>query len=138
MKRAAPMTGPSVVLALLIAALVPAAPAAALETVATFAADCTTAKTVFQLGDTLCTKVSNVAPGDLNNIFLVLVVAPLSVDSQTIGSPAPGPGSTLVTTDGQTFLHTLATSGLQAGKGRWRAETRPRSEEHTSELQSQR
>ena len=58
----------SVFLALLIAALLPAPPAAALETVTTLDGTCATPKTVFQLGDTVCAKVENVAGGDLNNI----------------------------------------------------------------------
>ena len=110
------MAGSGILLALVIAVLVSAAPAAALETVATFAADCTTPKTVFQLGDTVCAKVSSVAGGDLNNIWLQWVAPDNTV---AFGST----GTTLVTTNPQTFLQVLPTTGAFAQLGYWAAQT---------------
>ena len=106
----------SIFLALAMAALVPAAPAAALETVTIFAADCTTPQTVFHLGATVCAKVDNVAAGDLNNIWLQWVAPSNTV---AFGSP----GTTPVTSNGQTFLQALPTSGNGAERGRWTAQT---------------
>ena len=106
----------SIFLALAMAALVPAAPAAALETVTIFAADCTTPQTVFHLGATVCAKVDNVAAGDLNNIWLQWVAPSNTV---AFGSP----GTTPVTSNGQTFLQALPTSGSGAELGRWTAQT---------------
>src|SRR5207244_7228374 len=110
---------PGLGLALLVTALGSASPAAALETVTTFASNCTTAQTVFHLGDTVCTQVTNVAGGDLNNIWLQWVAPDGTVVS---GSPSGG-GSTVVTTSGQTFSFALPTTGAGAQLGLWKART---------------
>src|SRR5262249_22446631 len=88
------------------------------ETVSTFASDCTTPRTVFQLGDTVCAKVSNAA-ADLGTIWLQWV-AP---DGTVAFGSASGAGNTVVTTDGQTFTQALPTTGASAQLGTWQAQT---------------
>jgi hypothetical protein len=117
--RLRPITFPlwlCVALTVGIIALGAAVPASALETVATFASDCTTPQTVFRLGDTVCAKVSNVANGDLNNIWLQWVAPD---DTVAFGST----GTTKVTSSGQTFTQVLPTSGASAPLGTWQART---------------
>src|SRR5437773_4235316 len=106
----------SVSLGLIVAALHSVPTAAALETVTTFESTCTTPKTVFQLGDTVCAKVENVAVGDLSQIWLQWVAPDGTV---AFGSSV----TTVVTADGQTFTQTLPTTGANAQQGRWKART---------------
>jgi hypothetical protein len=111
------LTGAGILIALAIAVLGTVSPAAALETVATFASNCTTPKTVFQLGDTVCAKVDNVAGGDVNNIWLQWVAPDGTVAFGSVGT------TKVTSSPTQTFTQALPTTGAKAQLGHWRART---------------
>ncbi|HYG80235.1 MAG TPA: hypothetical protein VD861_07605, partial [Pyrinomonadaceae bacterium] len=79
-------------------------------TISTFAADCTTAKTSFELGETVCVKVSGVPT---SSGYWVNWLSPPS--SAIVHG---GLGVTDITTDPQTFTYTLAPN---AATGAWKA-----------------
>ncbi len=88
------------------------------ETIETFAADCTTAKTSFTLGDTICVKTNGVIANGNTNRF-VNFLTPDTAIANTTGT---------ITTDPQTFLYTLPTTSsvIIAGNpattlGTWKA-----------------
>jgi hypothetical protein len=81
-------------------ALLPLSPALA-ETINIFAADCTTPKTEFFLGETVCAKTDGVAETDR---FVNWCVSCPTIDYG-------GPTTTAITTNPQNFLYTPAVTG---------------------------
>ncbi|HJU55190.1 MAG TPA: HYR domain-containing protein [Pyrinomonadaceae bacterium] len=88
------------------------------ETIETFAADCTTAKTSFTLGDTICVKTNGVIANGNTNRFVNFLTPDTAIANTTA----------TITTDPQTFLYTLPTTAsvIIAGNpattlGTWKA-----------------
>src|SRR5262249_22316411 len=103
------LTGLTKVTSVTNSMLAPAPPVDAPEVISTFAADCTTAKTAFVLGDTVCVQTSGgpdlsafarrVALVDGNSI--VRDTAALTTDPQTTSFTLPNTQTSVVA--GQTF-----------------------------------
>jgi uncharacterized repeat protein (TIGR01451 family) len=84
-------------------------PGLAQETLTVFAPDCSTPQTTFTLGDTVCARVSNVAPVNFDSIRFQWV-------PPSLGVAQDGPN---ITTDPQFTSFSIPTSGPLAQTGTW-------------------